>query len=124
MTITIDGLHTIQTYSDGSEVRFLTEATPTLPNVNILAPSTVAGLGAVALNIETALPDGDYDIPYHVEGVTRKFIKRVSVLNGTGAISFTFAESGVYYILNSDLHLTNLQVNGTDAQRFSVTVYE
>ncbi len=78
----------------------------------------------VSFDFSTDLPDGSYYIPYRVAGDGRKYLKEVIVASKAGSLSFIFMQGGIYYIDNKDLPLSQLKVNGSVSERFTIYVAE
>jgi hypothetical protein len=96
-----------------------------LPITDITVTETRFKVGdTITFDFASALPDDSYYIPYRVDGDGRKYLKDAVVTGGAGAISFTFDRGGIYYIDREDLPLTELHVNGSPVERFTIYVAE
>ena len=96
-----------------------------LPITDISVTNTRFKVGdVVEFPFTSELPDDSYFIPYRVVGDTRMYLKDAVVLNGSGIISFNFTTGGVYYIDANDLPLTDLKVNSSSTDRFTIYVAE
>jgi hypothetical protein len=96
-----------------------------LPITDIAVSETRFRVGStITFDFTSELPDDSYFIPYRVDGDGRKYLKDAVVANGAGSIVFTFDRGGIYYINRADLPLTDLRINGSTAERFTIYVAE
>ncbi|MGD8305058.1 MAG: hypothetical protein PVF17_00255 [Ignavibacteria bacterium] len=121
--VVIDGSNIIADYSGQLPLDAFIESS--LPITDITVTGTRFKVGdAISFTFTTELPDDSYFIPYRVDGDGRKYLKDAVVANGTGSIVFTFDRGGIYYIDRADLLLTDLHINGSTAERFTIYVAE
>jgi len=100
---------------------------PVLPVTDIAVTTLPARYkvgDVVTFDFTTELPNDSYFIPYRVDGDGRKYLKDAVVSLGAGSMTFTFDRGGIYYIDNKELPLSQLKVNGSETNRFTIYVAE
>jgi len=96
-----------------------------LPITDITVENTRYKVGdEVTFSFTTELPNDTYYMPYKVKGEDRIYLKENIVVGGIGALTFNFKAGGIYYIDKLDIAVTELRVNGSIDNRFTIYVAE